>query len=256
MLETRCFGSKKTSNSKCKATWVGKSNKVLRQFWVSIKSYIVYPFVKKDCEATRKFFEAIYSARKVDDLIFDGNDHEYLKKIKGIIDITKQYDCIYDCGCGNGSFYQFLIKEHIKFNQYIGVDFAIQDVAVKKGVKFVKSDLEDFEFNERTNSRLVVLCNVSCYLSNHKLSNLLEKLADKNTTLLIIDPIPGCFWDATFDSVKLFYRSPRKMIKLLSSKGFVLNALSKDYLFKIGNQFIYPLSYAGMFRFSEEVNDI
>lgn len=256
MLEIKCSGFKKMHCLKYKADWVGGAQKVFRQFLVSLKSYVIYPFARKDNDATREFFEAIYSSRKVDDLIFDGNDHKYLEKLKGFIDTTVQYDCVYDCGCGNGSFYQFLLKEQIKFNQYIGVDFATQDTATRKDFKLIKSDLEDFDFNEPFNNQLVVLCNVSCYLSNDKLLRILGKVANKKTTVLIIDPIPGCFWDATFDRVKLFYRSPRKMIELLSNKGFALRALSKDYLFKVGTRFVYPLSYAGAFCFSEEVNDM
>ena len=251
-METRCYGFKKISVLRYKATWIGGSSKVLRQFWVSIKSHFVYPFVKKDVEATRNFFENIYSDKKVDDLIFDGNDHEYLEKAREIIEKTKQFDYVYDCGCGNGSFYEFLLKEHVKFNQYIGIDFAIQDdTAEKKDIKFVKADVENFEFNDQASDRLIVLCNVSCYLSDEKLTSIFKKVAKGRTAVLIIDPVPGLFWDATFDHVKLFYRSPNKMKKLLLRNGFSLKALSQDYLLKLASLYFFPLSYAAVFTFTD-----
>lgn len=250
MLEIKCSGSKKTHSLKYKADWVGGTQKVFRQYLVSLKSYIVYPFTRKDNDATRKFFESIYSATKVDDLIFDGNDHLYLKKVEKIIRIFPQYDYIYDCGCGNGSFFDYLQNERIIFNQYIGIDFAIKSNDAKKKIRFVKSDVEEFAFKDQAENRLIVLCNVSCYLSDEKLSAVLKKVAKEGTAILIIDPVPSLFWDATFDRVKLYYRSPKKMLKLVNKYGFTMEAMSKDYLIQAGLYHLFPLSYAGLFSFS------
>lgn len=255
-MEIECFGFKKMTCVKYKACWVGDCKKVLRQLMVSLKSYLIFPFIKKDKRATQNFFEAIYSAVKVDDLIFDGNDHSYLEKIESFINKSIQYDYIYDCGCGNGAFLNYVVKEKIEFNQYIGIDFAIPISSNKNRVKFVKSDVENFDFTEQFYSRLVVVCNVACYLSDNKISNLLHKIAKEGTTVLIIDPVPGVFWDATFDRVKLFYRSPKKMVKLLHKHGYILKAMSKDYLVQIKSQYLFPLSYAGIFYFSKEKDTI
>lgn len=255
MLEIECFGFKKIVCAKYKARWVGDLKKIIRQLCVSLKSYLVYPFVKKENRATQIFFESVYSSTKVDDLIFDGNDHLYFEKVETLIDRNIRYDCIYDCGCGNGSFYRYAFKTRMNFGEYIGIDFAIEKSSAKNGIKFVKTDIEQFDFIDRFKSRLVVLCNVACYLSDEKLDKMLRILATTGTRLLIIDPVPSLFWDATFENVKLFYRKPRKVMKVIQTYGYTLESHSKDYLIKIGSQYMFPLSYASIFCFGKKVRE-
>ena len=247
-MGTKCSGYKKTAIKKIKANWVGDRKKLFRQLMVSLKSYVVNPFVKKHSDATQAYFSSIYSKQKVDDLIFDGDDASYLAKAALILE-GKRYDKIYDCGCGGGSFLSFATQSGIEFEEYVGIDFAISESKDTPQAKFIKGDILELDFSDTAKERLVVLSNVACYLSDEKLKALMSKAARKGTTLLIVDPVPGLFWDATFEGVKLFYRTPRRMSAIAEKAGYSIEQYAKDYLCECKNAYLFPLSYAATFRF-------
>lgn len=253
-MEIKCFGSRKIPRLKYKAKWAGGFNKIAKQFLVSAISYLSNPFVKKKDGATKSFFEAIYLKEKIDDLIFDAHEHAYLRKVDDLVKKIEKINYIYDCGCGQGDFYKYALKQNVDFGKYIGIDFAIQSSPPNDDAEFVKMDLEDFPFCDAEKNKLVILCNVACYLSESKLKHILHGIASNETTLLIIDPIPGLFWDATFEQVKLFYRSPKKMRFFLEKYNFYEEIESRDYLVKIGGVHLMPLSYAAIYRYKEEEN--
>lgn len=233
------------SKIKLKATWTGGRKKVTKQYLVSLKSYLVYPFSCKEKTATKKFFKQIYNSAKIDDLIFDGNDNSYLDKVASIIDGC-EYDVIYDCGCGAASFYNYLNKVNIKFKKYIGVDFAVEPKLISQNAEVLNDDIvsHDYAVEGKT---LFVFCNVLCYLSKDDITALLNGIAHSNVDILIIDPIPSLFWDATFDNVKLHYRSIKKVNKLMAKFGFKNSMIVKDYLWRIGKLYLRSLSYATLY---------
>ena len=231
---------------KRKAQWTGGFKKVIRQYIKSLKSYLIYPFVKKKPSATKEFFSAIYSRESFDDLIFDGGMLPYYDKMIDL-SLKKSYKQIVDCGCGQGAIRDFFQKNGIKYGKYIGIDFAISEKELKADEAFVPCDLAEYKF-DLTEDDLVVFCNTACYLSDDVFSSIIRKIAEQRASILIIDPLPSLFWDATFDHVKLFYRSIDKMKKMMQDMNYYSDMISKDYLIKIGKLFIRSLSYAALFE--------
>ena len=249
MLATKCCGCRRiVPEHRNKAKWVGNRKRIIRQYAVSLKSYFVYPFSVRYENATKEFFQTIYNCTKVDDLIFDGNEELYLEKANCLFTNIEKYDVIYDCGCGKGSFLKFATTIGLLFDRYIGIDFAIDAPRNYANISFEKTDILTYRFQYDDKSRLVALCNVACYLSDDALNNLFCILSKGNTTILIIDPVPGLFWDATFNHVKLYYRSIKKMNKIMRRADFGCVDYSVDYLIQLGTFYGIPLSYACLYE--------
>lgn len=249
MLATKCCGCRRIApKHRNKAKWVGNKRRIIRQYMASLKSYMIYPFSVRYVNATKEFFQAIYNRTKVDDLIFDGNETLYLEKANCFFTKQTKYDIIYDCGCGKGSFLKFATTIGLLFDHYIGIDFAIDTPRKYSNISFEKTDILTYRFQYDDKCRLVVLCNTACYLSDNALNNLLHVLSKKNTTILIVDPVPGLFWDATFDHVELYYRSIKKMSEVMGKAGFSCVGCSVDYLIQLGAFYGLPLSYACLFE--------
>ena len=231
-----------------KALWTGGWRKVFRQYWTSLKSYILIPVKKKYSEATKKYFSSIYTNQRIDDLIFDGNENAYLEKARLFLDKNIYYDVIYDCGCGKASFLNFLKTLPISFGKYIGIDFAIQSQKKSNNIELINCDVVSYDYDVQSKKVLLVLCNVMCYMSNKDLDLLLKKLKGSHISVLVVDPIPGLFWDATFDNVKLYYRTIKKTNELMQKYGFSSNIIVKDYLLQVGPCYLIALSYATMYE--------
>ncbi len=251
MSVIQCTGFKKTpdQNIKIKATWLGNTKTVVKQFLVSFLSYLKYPFSKKKDGAAKKYFASIYDQSVKDDLIFDGHSSSYLEKVKLVVPINSRFDCIYDCGCGEASFLNFIKQNMWQYNRYIGIDYAIQPCEINSREELVKSDIVDYKFQTNSENSLFVFANVFCYMSDTNIINILNKINTLHSNILIVDPIPGLFWDATFAGVRLFYRSRNQVDKLLSSMGFVRKTTAIDYFIKKNNFFVLPLSYATYYEF-------
>ncbi len=237
---------------KQKANWLGNKKKILRQYFVSLWSYITYPFKRKRIVATQKYFSNIYNGKIQDDLIFDGNSGGYYDKIKALQLSKKKYSTIFDCGCGIGFLYRFLNDSKIiTFDNYIGIDFAVQeDQELADNAKIIKSNICDYDFSN-VNNGLIVLCNVICYLSNDELNTIIQKAQQSICDILVLDPLPGLFWDATFDKVKLHYRSFKKMNSLMATYNYTNTMVVKDYLWNIGKCYFTPLSYAALYTYKD-----
>lgn len=233
---------------KQRALWAGSKKKVFKQYIVSLWSYIKYPFVRKKEDATREYFSQIYGGTIQDDLIFDGNRGGYYIKLESLQFPNKHYNAIFDCGCGIGSFFHFISRfQLISFDNYIGIDFALQDEKeLTHNAKLIKDDINSYNFLSSGNG-LIVLCNVACYLSGEKMKNIISEATLNNCDILVLDPLPGLFWDATFDKVKLHYRSFKKMNSLMATYNYTNTMVVKDYLWNIGKCYFTPLSYATLY---------
>lgn len=232
---------------KLKATWLGSFKKVLKQYFVSFKSYLMYPFLRKSESATKQFFSKIYDKTKTDDLIFDGESSGYFEKIQSLIS-NKEYNVVYDCGCGEAALYNYLMATGIKFEKYIGIDFAVSSKKIDQTAEILTDDIvqHNYELEGRT---LFVFCNVLCYMQKDDVEKFLNKVSNPNVDILIIDPIPSLFWDATFDRVRLHYRSIKKVRRLMNKFKFRNDMIVKDYLWNIGKWYLTPLSYATLYTY-------
>lgn len=233
---------------KIKANWLGNKKKIFKQFFVSLLSYISYPFRKKNNKAAKKYFTSIYDKSLCDELIFDGNNSAYLDKVKILFSKDVCFNVVYDCGCGEGSFLCFMKLNHWKYSNYIGLDYAIKDKNISINEKILNADFVEYDFNFNGDNSLFVFVNVLCYLSNDEIETVLKKIRGEGKTLLIVEPIPGLFWDATFSGVRLYYRSIKKLSKLLNKYGFEKTHCSIDYMIKFKNSYMFPLSYAAIYN--------
>lgn len=249
-MGTKCFGYKKTSKIiyKSHANWMGTPRHIVKQLLVSMKSYVVYPFAKKRTDATQKYFSRIYDRSFVDDLIFDAHSDSYLDKTKFLFQKGQYtYDYIFDCGCGEGNFLKYLEENKVDYENYIGIDFAISERIASNKIRFIKENIVSYNYNLFNGRTLFFLSNVLCYLSDEDLMTFLSKIKKDKVTMIIADPIPGVFWDATFAGVKLFYRKLRKVKGILQNQGFKVTGVAKDYAITIGNICLFPMSYAASF---------
>ena len=246
---------------KRKAEWI-TAKKAAIQFVISLKSYLVYPFCQTQSNATKMYFSKIYDGTRIDDYIFDGNDHAYLKKINHFFQSednlnTASYKYIYDCGCGNCSFLSYLSQKGVNYEQYIGIDFARSPLLIDENIQIIQSDIDKYTgFDQSDSHKLVVLCNVICYLPTAKFESLLKRIQTKNTSVLIIDPVPSVFWDATFDHVRLYYRDKRKVDGIMKKNGFNCKKTSTDYLFKFFGIYSFPLSYGSLYEYMKGDDDM
>ena len=151
-----------------------------------------------------------------------------------------------------GSLFHFLTQfSLITFNNYIGIDFALQEeIQLAPNAKLIKEDIGNYNFRSSGKS-LIVLCNVACYLSDDLIKILATNASKSDCDILILDPVPGLFWDATFDKVKLHYRSSKKMNKLISPFSYKNTLVVIDYLWNIGKWYLTPLSYATLYTYNE-----
>ena len=236
---------------KIKANWLGKKSLIIRQYLVSLLSYIKSPFTKKNPEAAKKYFSCIYNHSIEDDLIFDGNSFAYFEKVQCLLPAGNTVECIYDCGCGEASFLRFIQDNAWHYQCYIGIDYAITPQKLSGKEELIQADITKFDFNAHSKECLLVFTNVFCYLSDAAVQSILSKISKPSTRLLIVEPIPGLFWDATFSNVQLYYRTNKKLTRLLEKYGFKRKGFVKDYLFKIGGFFLVSLSSAAIYEFEE-----
>lgn len=223
------------------AEWLGSPKRVLKQILSSIWSYVSLPFVKYSKNAVFDFFYSFYRG-KPDPLVFDGKDRRYFDRIEDLFDVNTLKDqSVLDLGCGDGSFYFWLKHKQIQVKKYIGIDFAHEETTLDEYAYICNKDITTIETKEYIVS-LIISVNIFCYLDNSSIDLLLRSKTGISK-LIIIDPFPGIFWDAQFDGIKLFYRSPRKLIKILNSYGWVVQGISIDYGIKIKDFFLFPLSY-------------
>lgn len=227
------------------AKWCGGTFKILQQYCVSILSYIINPFVLKDSAATKRFFKSVYTGRLVDDLIFDGGILSYYDKASELLDI-KHFNKIVDCGCGRGGIRLFFQRIGVQYDKYIGIDFAIENTTINERESLISCDLSRYEFDVG-NDDLVVFCNSMCYLPDAELDAIIGNISCKGASVLIVDPVPSLFWDATFNRVQLYYRTIDEVKELMAKNRYVQKGISIDYLMCLRGHFIRSLSYASMF---------
>lgn len=239
---------------KIKSTWIPGFNLFIKQLGVSFVSYITLPFFKKKDNGVLLFFEKNNDQKK-DELVFDGDTGNYYNKINNseIINILSNANVL-DLGCGNSSFYFWLIDKHIPFKSYIGLDFAAKKSISLEKCLIVKENLLNFSKYLSIGKNVILLCNVLCYLTDDELILLLEKIPT-NSFILILDPAPGLFWDAHFSGIRPNYRKIKSVIRILQLHSFFVNNTTQDYLVSLNDAvFLFPLSYSICAKKTNEYN--
>ena len=199
-----------------KAIWVGSPKRVVLQLLVSIKSYFTFPFSKLREEAVMEYFKEIYSGKE-DPLLFDGKDFGYLIRIKKVHALNSLKDSnILDFGCGNGAVFRWLETEKIKPKSYTGFDFAHESKEIQNNVKIIQYDMSNDTFPEvldkylisRSSNIHIFFVNTLCYLQSHSFMKLIRKFPT-GSKMILIEPVPGIFWDVHFQGVKPIYRKEK-----------------------------------------------
>lgn len=228
------------------AKWTGGVSHIVIQYVISIKSYLELPFVKERTDAVKKYWSSIYNGTKQDDYIFDGKTSCYFDDILDMINLVPRSAerRFVDLCSGNGSFVRWCKRNHVIFSEYVGIDFSIPNTKLSDNERIVNCDIQNYVPNS---SEIILMVNSLCYLSDYTLDAVLSNIKDCRD-IIVIDPIPGLFWDAQFDGIILHYRKPEDIKKRLESMGFECKYHAVDYLFKIRDRYFLPLKYASLFQ--------
>jgi SAM-dependent methyltransferase len=225
------------------ARWLGSWSRVARQLLVSLRSHITYKFADQKEGAAERYFRSIYSGTRYDDLLFDGKDWAYYQKLTKIINMDMFGEAqIIDVGCGNGSLYRWLQRDNRSPRMYSGIDIAHPDVEVDASASIHCADVLTVDFGNIVDSRAVLaLVNSLCYLDDERFSHLLHQ-SNYISELIVVEPVPGIFWDAHFDGAMLYYRHPETLLARLTETGWIPQAVAVDYLVALGSIKMVPLS--------------
>jgi SAM-dependent methyltransferase len=233
-------------HTKHKAEWIPSMNRLILPLVSSIWSHITLPFHHKKNNSILEFFKANYSL-KPDLNIFDGNVNNFYTQIKRIYYFKKNHNCtVIDLGCGKGSLLNWFIENGIKYDRYIGVDFAVKSKILSNNASIINTKIEDFNkyFQYIRHPITLYLTNTLCYLDDIQFINFL-KSCKKNDELIIVDPYPNLLWKSHFNGIKPFYRRLDYVCKLLKECGWNVKYKSIDYVFVIfGVLFISKISYS------------
>lgn len=234
---------------KQKAEWFGNTKKLIKQLIISIRSYVFSIFIKTDDnqeKRVKKFFSSIYSGKLKDEFIFDSTASTYLEKITPLLDIINlNGNEIFDLGCGKNELYNWLKSNKVCFSNYYGYDFAIKGKKLPNG-EVKKSNILYENFN--CDNQNIFLINVLCYLNDDDLIKLSEKIKTAKN-IVVIEPIPSVYWDATFDRIKPFYRNRKNLVKVFSN--FSLTTQVIDYAIKTNKFALFPMSCCYLFEHLE-----
>lgn len=240
----KCFGFKETKKRMNKeiAKWLPQKRVLIRQLFVSTVSYFTLPFFYKAENATKIFFEKNYYI-KPDGLVFDGNNLEFYSKISKTCNLGNLYNKnILDLGCGLCSLYNWLRSSNVDFKQYIGIDFAIRGGALSSQDFCVSDNVNNLDKYFIGQKKIIFLTNVVCYLNNKQFVDILRK-CNPEDELIIVEPSPSIFWDAHFNNIKPVYRKVGIIKDTLVEEHFDVLGSTQDYVLKLGQHYIFPLSY-------------
>lgn len=224
------------------AHWTPRLKIYIKQLCVSSLSFLTLPFFTPTEDGVKQFFKANYY-EKPDDLVFDGSNNGYYSKIELLPDFKMRENVsVIDLGSGQGSLYLWLKNIGITIKQYIGIDFAIKSRILDEHGFLVNDDIFNVSKYLLTSEDIIFMCNSLCYIDDVLFIEILDCL-NKGNELFILDPVPNLFWDAHFNGVKPIYRKYDYVVSLLMNHGFCIKGTVQDYLFKIGNLYISPMSY-------------
>ncbi len=230
------------------ANWLGQPRRVISQLLVSGWSHVTLPTAKYRNGSVYEYFFELYGG-KPEILIFDGKDGRYLDQIKMLFSVNDFTDeDILDLGCGNASFYNWLKMQNVNPKSYIGIDFAHPGKALASNARIIQKNLASVDLDEYKAS-IITVVNVLVYLNTNIINSIL-KAKKQDTYLIVVDPIPGLFWDAYWGGVELFYRKPSRIIDMLKSEGWEIKGVSIDYGAKWMNNYLFPLSYCLVAKYS------
>lgn len=224
------------------AQWVPGLKKYIKQLCMSSFSFLTLPFFTPTEDGVKKFFKSNYY-EKQDDFVFDGSTNGYYSKMKLLADFKLwENNSIIDLGSGQGSLYIWLKSIGIRIKRYTGIDFSIKGGSVDEHGVLVNDNISNIAKYLSTSNNIVFMCNSFCYIEDDLFIKILDDLNNGNE-LFIIDPAPNLFWDAHFNGVRPIYRKYSNVVSLLMDHGFSVKGIVQDYLFKIGNLCIFPMSY-------------
>lgn len=225
-----------------KAKWIPNVKLFIKQILVSVFSYLTLPLFREKKNGIQEFFKKNYYFEP-DGLVFDGTSSGYFSRIKYLSDISiLSKRMVIDLGCGQGTFYFWMLENNIPVKQYIGIDFSVNTYELNKNCAFICDDVVNTRKYLSDEINTIVMCNLLCYIDDVAFIKILNDLNSKDY-MLIIDPAPNIFWDAHFEGVKPIYRTLENVCFLLKEQGFIIENIMSDYLFKIGNYYVSELSY-------------
>lgn len=228
------------------ALWTGGIVHTIIQFGISIKSYLLLPFIKEKPNAVKKYWSEIYSGQKNDNYIFDGKTSTYYKCLLNCIyEIANVKNrTVVDLGCGNGSLFYWLRQNGIQIGSYKGIDFSYPDCNLADDSKIMNGNITEYHAKEQD---IITIVNCCCYLNDNEFDTMIRNISSA-TDILIIEPVPSIFWDKQFNNIVLHYRSRNDFLLLFKENGYSCSYSEVDYLYKLRDKYIFPLKYLVHFQ--------
>ena len=155
--------------SKHRADWFILDRRTVKQCCVGALSYLRGNGTLSP-ESVRAYFREQY-LDPFDDLIFDGNDFQYHAQLENDLPWLESSNVV-DFGCGEATFYSFLVSHSVDFKSYLGVDFATEGRELANNAKTIQSDAKTaLDMVSFEGSAVAVFCNVACYMVDRTLGN-------------------------------------------------------------------------------------
>lgn len=229
-------------NSKELASWLPNISLFLKQLCVSLLSYITLPFFRVKENGILLFFQNNYYVEP-DGLVFDGSTTGYFSKIHHLLDLESLSEMeVIDLGCGQGALYKWFRKNNVFVKRYIGIDFSIKYTQLDDLSFLVCDDINNIRKYLSDKKTVITLCNSLCYINDDIFSAVLNSLCI-GTHIAIIEPSPNLFWDAHFNGIRPIYRSQNSVCEYLRKHGFMIESVTSDFLFRLGDIYCSKLSY-------------
>lgn len=161
---------------------------------------------------------------------------------------------ILDLGCGGATLLNFLEKEEIQFEKYIGVDLVITAKELSRigyRIDFIESDIQNVNL-ENQKFDLVFACNSIVYCADKSavIKTALDHLNDDGI-FCAIEPVKSLFWEAYFNKIRLNFTSRHNLIPLIGDK------CKLKYTYSLYLRIFFGLRFwavSRMFVFQKSVN--
>lgn len=224
-----------------RASWV-RFFPFVRVLLDSIPSFFSEPPSSESIPQIKLFFRDIYDGAP-DETVVDSNLNEYAEQIFRVIDKEEfENASVLDIGCGSGALYQVLRDGGAALKRYLGIDVSHPNRILSKSAKIVNQsayEIDDLEL-EPTH---VLASNSFCYIESLERVYAIGSNGSAKS-LVIVEPVPGIFWNRHFDGILLFYRSANDLSSQLQEHQWQLKRVTTFYLIHFRAIRIWPLCYA------------
>jgi len=154
---------------------------------------------------------------------------------------------VLDFGCGGLAALRLLLSSGHVVSSYLGVDLCCPPAPEVQGVKIslIEGDISSVRIGADAAVNTFIAVNSLCYIPQ-----LDEVLATANSArsgaggarFVVVEPRGSILWEAYFNGVRIFFRSPAAFRRAFASAGWRLQWSGALYAFKLGDFFLWPVA--------------